>query len=73
MSGEEEVQALTSELGKSLPAELAALPAEVLGSLVAVVREAKRQQLENIDKATDEAIGQLPMMLRGPVKRVLKK
>lgn len=68
---DDDARDLSAELGKPLPSELLALPAEIIRGLVTTVREAKAQQLAAIDTATDEAIAQLPMMLRGPAKKAL--
>lgn len=70
---EDHASELSAELGKKLPTELASLPADVLRTLTSVVREAKQTRLQGIDKATDEALQQLPMMLRGPARKALGK
>lgn len=70
---DDQASELSAELGRDLPAELASLPAETLRKLAGVVRDAKQTRLEGIDKATDEALAQLPMMLRGPARKVLGK
>lgn len=53
------------------PAEFAALPADDLAALAAVVERAAADRDALIDRAIDDSLRHIPALLRGPVKRAL--
>lgn len=62
---------LRSVLGGSPPPGVAALGAGDLARLVEVIEDANRRHSEALTEALDEALGQVPALLRGPVKRIV--
>ncbi len=68
---EKQLAALSKELGgKSLP-DLAALSPAEIDSLTQSVRRARRAQQEQLQRAFESALGHIPMLLRGPVRKIL--
>ncbi len=68
---EKQLEALTKELGgKSLP-DLSALSAAEIASLTESLRRARRAQEEQLKRAFDGALGHIPLLLRGPVRKIL--
>lgn len=62
---------LTRELGgKHLP-ELAALDAAETQALTAALQSARRKQQQQLQQAFEAALGHIPMLLRGPVRKIL--
>jgi hypothetical protein len=64
--------ALEAELGSAPGAGLARLEAGELEDLVSAVREARRRQATEIDAAANRALGFVPRLLRGPIRRVVR-
>lgn len=63
--------ALRKELsGKPLP-DLSPLAAEDLKALTEAVRRARRNQQAALQRAFEAALGHIPALLRGPVKKIL--
>jgi hypothetical protein len=62
---------LEAQLGSRPPAGLARLHAEELSDLTAAIRDARRRQAAEIDAAADRALGFIPRLLRGPIRRVV--
>lgn len=73
MSSEASLQRLAESLGRQ-PSEFQALgslqPAQIDLLSNAVVQTQQRQR-EALAKAIEDALGHIPMLLRGPVKKVL--
>jgi len=68
---EKQLAALSKELGgKSLP-DLAALSPAEIESLTQSLRRARRTQQEQLLRAFESALGHIPMLLRGPVRKIL--
>ncbi len=68
---EKQLAALSKELGgKSLP-DLAALSAAEIESFTESLRRARRAQEEQLKRAFDSALGHIPLLLRGPVRKIL--
>lgn len=63
--------ALESQLGSTAPAGLARLTADELDDLVDAIAEARRRQATEIEAASERALGFIPRLLRGPVRRVM--
>ncbi|MBJ8340065.1 MULTISPECIES: hypothetical protein [Antrihabitans] len=64
-------QALSDELGGSLPERFRELSEERLAWLLETLKSAKVVQLADLDKSTEDTINGLPMMLRGPVRAII--
>lgn len=62
---------LSEELGGPPPEEFSKLSADQLEDLAYVIRDVKRQQGAEFEKATEESIKALPLMLRGPVRAIV--
>ena len=68
---EKQLAALSKELGgKSLP-DLAALSAAEIESFTESLRRARRNQEEQLKRAFDGALRHIPLLLRGPVRKIL--
>lgn len=68
---EKQLAALSKELGgKALP-DLAALSPAEIDSITQSVRRARRTQQEQLQRAFESALGHIPMLLRGPIRKIL--
>jgi len=68
---EKQLAALSKELGgKPLP-DLAALSTPEIESITESLRRARRAQEEQLKRAFDSALGHIPLLLRGPVRKIL--
>lgn len=64
--------ALGKELGASPPAAvLETLDADELRALTEAIHAARRQQSVALKAAGDKALGNLPWLVRGPVKKIV--
>jgi ribosomal 50S subunit-associated protein YjgA (DUF615 family) len=68
---EKEFEALRARLGDTPPAALRALAGPQLEDLVTAVTDARRRQGEALAAAGERALGYIPRLLRGPVRRVM--
>jgi ribosomal 50S subunit-associated protein YjgA (DUF615 family) len=68
---EKEFEALRARLGDMPPAGLRALPGPQLEDLVTAITDARRRQGEALTAAGERALGHIPRLLRGPVRRVM--
>lgn len=66
-----ELRMLTQLLGDSLPPGLEQLGADELQALTDAVSQARRRQQQQLARAMEAALGHLPALLRGPVRRIL--
>jgi hypothetical protein len=66
-----ELRTLIEALGGGVLPSLEALDARELDTLTAAVREARRTQQRQLTQAMEAALGHLPALLRGPVRRIL--
>lgn len=62
---------LATELGSAPPAEVAGLDSAALEALAAALREARRRQSAELAAASEEALGRLPWIVRGVVRRIV--
>ncbi|MFC4251636.1 hypothetical protein [Sinimarinibacterium flocculans] len=65
------VRTLGEELGGAPIAGLDALDAAEQQALAAAVRKARQRQQALLAQAFDAALAHLPMLLRGPVRKIL--
>jgi hypothetical protein len=61
---------LAAQLGAKPPAGIAGLDAEHLRDLAEAVHEARRMQAAELAAASERAYGQIPRLLRGPIRRI---
>jgi hypothetical protein len=64
--------AIERELGGSPPAGLARLTPEQREDLAAAIRDAKRRQAAALAAASEQALGLIPRILRGPIRRLFQ-
>jgi hypothetical protein len=65
------LRALEVELRASAPESLKRLSDQQLQDLASAVRDARHRQAAELMAAGDKALGHVPRLLRGPVRRVL--
>jgi hypothetical protein len=65
------MRALRRELEGPVPRSLAALEDEDLEDLARALRERREHQSAALAKATEDSLGFVPRLLRGPLRRVL--
>jgi hypothetical protein len=63
--------ALREQLGAEPPASLERLEDTALADLAQAVRAARRHQAAELQKAGDQALGHIPWVFRGPIKKLL--
>jgi len=63
--------ALQAALDRAPPAGVEALDAEELARLAQLLTEAKRRQKREVDAALADSLGHVPLLLRGPVRKIL--
>lgn len=64
--------ALREALGGVEPPDgIRALPEDVVADLADAIAGARAHQRDELRRASDESLGHVPRMLRGPVKKVL--
>jgi hypothetical protein len=63
-------ESLEHQLGGPLPAGVAALDDASLTTLADAVRQARRRQAAELGAAGEKALGLVPRLLRGPVRRI---
>jgi hypothetical protein len=68
---EDGLHALETELAGTAPSSLGALAHEHLVDLATAVRDARHRQASELAAAGDKALGHIPRLLRGPVRKVL--
>lgn len=62
---------LTRQLGADPPAAILAIDDEHVSRLADALRGARRRQAQELSSAGDAALGKVPRLLRGPVKKVI--
>lgn len=67
----EAMRALERQLGREAPAGLDELADEELRDLEAAIRTARRRQAEALKHAADSALGHIPRLLRGPIRKIM--
>jgi hypothetical protein len=65
------LQSLRDELGDGLPAGLRQLDAEQLDHLAQAVADTRHRQRAALAAAGDRALGMIPRLLRGPIRRIV--
>jgi hypothetical protein len=65
------LKALEGELRATVPAGLRAVGDEQLADLADAVRDARHRQAEALKDAGDQALGHIPRLLRGPIRKAL--
>lgn len=63
--------ALQAALDRAPPAGLDVLSAEELERLAKLLTDAKWRQKAQVDSALSESLGHIPLLLRGPVRKIL--
>jgi hypothetical protein len=66
------LEALRQQLNGKVPAGLRELENEHLEHLASAVHEAHRRQGQALAEAGERALGHIPRLLRGPVRRVMR-
>jgi hypothetical protein len=65
-------KALEEQLGAKVPKGLAAaLSDDELARLADAVRQAREVQARELDKALEDALGHIPRLARGPIRRIV--
>ncbi len=64
--------ALETELAARPPAAVRSLPAEERDDLAAAIRAAKLRQTEALRLAGEQALNQIPRVLRGPIRKLFR-
>lgn len=67
----EAAEALAKGLGAALPEKFLTLTEERLTWLAQTLEKAKEFQIAELDRSTEETIQGLPVMLRGPVRKII--
>jgi hypothetical protein len=70
MSKDAARRALEEQLGARLPAGVGGLAEAELQDLADAVRSARRRQAKALAEAGERALGRIPRLLRGPVRKV---
>jgi hypothetical protein len=69
--GEKSLEALRKQLNGKVPAGLLELEHEQLEHLAQAVHEARRRQAQALAEAGERALGHVPRLLRGPIRRIV--
>ena len=70
MSKDAAIQALRQQLAGPPPTRLNALSEEQLRDLTAAIADARHRQAAALEEAGERALGRIPRLLRGPVRKV---
>jgi hypothetical protein len=65
------IEKLATELGGAAPEGLSRLSDDQLRDLGEAIETARQRQLHALAEAGERALGHIPRLLRGPVRRVL--
>jgi len=63
--------ALQAQLGDGVPEGVRALADDDVRHLAAAVRDARHRQAQALAEAGERALGHIPRLLRGPVRRIV--
>lgn len=66
-----EIDALSAELGSDAPEALSQLDPRHITELTAALRNARMRQKEQLEEALGSVLKHIPLLLRGPVRKVL--
>jgi hypothetical protein len=64
-------RALEDQLGAPAPAGLKVLSDSELRHLADAIHAARRRQAQALDQAGERALGKIPRLLRGPIRKVV--
>lgn len=64
------IRALEQQLGQAAPSGVKELAAAEIADLAQAIREARHRQAQALDEAADRALGRIPRMLRGPIRKI---
>jgi hypothetical protein len=70
MSKDAAIRALRQQLGDAPPPGVQALADEHLHDLAGAIRDAGHRQAAALQEAGERALGRIPRLLRGPVRKV---
>lgn len=70
MSKDAALQALTEQLRGTPPPGVTALSEKQLRDLAAAIADARHRQAAALQEAGDRALGRIPRLLRGPIRKV---
>ena len=62
---------LRAQLGEEVPEGLRGLDGEQLQDLADAVRDARHRQAAALAQSAERALGHIPRLLRGPIRRVV--
>lgn len=65
------LDALRAQLGGTAPDGCRQLSAEELGDLAGAIRTARHRQAKALAAAGERALGHVPRLLRGPVRKIV--
>jgi hypothetical protein len=68
--GDKHTQALVKELGGKTPPPLDALTPAEIGTLAELLRSARHNQQQQLNHAFEAALGHIPLLLRGPIRKI---
>ena len=68
---EKELDALRARLSSEPPDGIRSLTGAQLADLTAAIGDARHRQREALQAAGDRALGHVPRLLRGPIRRVV--
>lgn len=63
--------ALRAQLGDGIPEAVRALAEDDLRHLAEAMQDARRRQAQALAEAGERALGHIPRLLRGPVRRIV--
>lgn len=66
-----DIELLARELGGDPPEAFHGLPREAQQALIAALRAARSRQKNQLDQALTQALEHVPMLMRGPVRKIL--
>lgn len=64
------MRALEEQLGAAAPAGLKRLADGEIDDLAQAIRTARHRQAQALDQAADRALGRIPRLLRGPIRKI---
>jgi hypothetical protein len=71
MSRQDALKALAAQLRAKPPKSVGTLSAEELDDLVGAIQEARHRQAAELQAAGEKALGHIPWLLRGPIRKVM--
>jgi hypothetical protein len=66
-----DLAAVEAQIGSEPPAGLARLSDDELNDLASAIRDARRRQAAEIEAAAERALGYVPRLLRGPIRKMV--